>query len=137
MSTVDRVDSLSYASSVVRTLAHFVALRRIWMTLCLLLAADAVLGTLARYDFTNVREIGALMGLVSVLVGLFSFINAAEERLVQNHRPERRGDPSVEVYLAGFATVLGFCLFAVYPKNGWFVLAPFFLLYVRRVWLTE
>ena len=108
------------------------------MTLCLLLAADAVAGTASKYDFTNLREIAALVGLVSVLLGLTSFLNAAEHRFNQTQLPDRqRGNPNVDFYLSGFAIVVGFCLFAVSPKNGWFILAPFFLLYVRRVWQAE
>ena len=138
MSTVDRVDSLSYVRSVMRTVAHFFALRRIWMTLCLLLAADAVAGTLSGYDFTNLREIAALVGLISVLLGLTLCLNAAERRFKQTQLPDRRlANPNIDVYFSGFAIVIGFCLFAVNPKNGWFALAPFFLLYVRRVWQAE
>jgi protein-S-isoprenylcysteine O-methyltransferase Ste14 len=108
------------------------------MTLCLLLAADAMAGTLSKYDFTDVREIAALAGLVSILLGLTSFLNAAEQWFAKSQRPDgRHGNPGVDVYLSGVAIALGFCLFAVNPKNGWFVLAPFLLLYVRRVWHAE
>jgi protein-S-isoprenylcysteine O-methyltransferase Ste14 len=138
MSTVDRVDSLSSVNSVMRTIGHFFAWRRIWMTLCLLLAADAVAGTLSNYDLTNLREVAALAGLASILIGLTSFLNAAEQRLNQAQLADgRRSNANVDVHVSAFAIVVGFCSFAVNPKNGWFVLAPFFLLYVRRVWQAE
>jgi protein-S-isoprenylcysteine O-methyltransferase Ste14 len=134
----DRAESLTYASSAIGTLAHFLALRRIWMTLCLLLAADAMAGTLSKYDLTNLQEIMTFVGLVAILFGLTYFLNAVEQLFSQTQLANKRRDNAMfAVYVAGFATVLGFCLFAVHPKNGWFVLAPFFLLYVRRVWQAE